>query len=256
MDAIYWNPAGIAAIRRLGYSFGYTQWFADCTFYSGAVAYNVGWASVVGISVVSFQPMEMEETTTMQPAGTGKMLDAADIAIGFVYARQLTDKLSVGGTVRYVQSTLATEKLKTVAMNVGTLLHTGFKSFRIGMSMKNFGNEQRIVSENSEMPTVFNVGGSMEVYGELGDPVSLTGAFEGAYFTDRCQRWNLGGELWLRNLLALRAGYKFQYDAESWSVGAGLKGAFSGHTFHVDVSYTDFGDLLEAPLRLTFSGSF
>ena len=45
----------------------------------------------------------------------------------------------------------------------------------------------------------------------------MTGSFEGAFFTDREQRWNLGGELWIQNLIALRAGYKFKYDAETYT---------------------------------------
>jgi hypothetical protein len=256
MDAIYWNPAGLTGIEKMGYTFGYTQWFANIDFYSGAAAFKIGWGSVVGISVLSFQPPQSEETTILQPLGTGNMVEASDLAVGFVLAKQMTDKLSAGGVIRYVRSTLGPEELQTVVMSVGTLLRTGFRSLRIGMAMKHLGNEQTVVTEKVSMPIVFHVGSAMEVVGDLGDPVSLTAAFEGAYFTDRWQRWNLGGELWVREVLALRAGRKWRYDAETWSVGAGLKGGFSGHNFQVDVSYTDFGDLLEAPIRLTFSGSF
>ena len=105
------------------------------------------------------------------------------------------------------------------------------------------------------MPLVFHTGIAMEVFGNLGDPVSLTGSFEGAFFTDREQRWNLGGELWIQNLVALRGGYKFKYDAETWSVGGGLKGTFGGRSIALDVSYSNFGDLFDAPLRLNLSGS-
>ncbi len=256
IEAIYWNAAGIAKVPRLGYSFGYIQWLADTKFYSGAVAANMRWSTVVGLSVVTFQTPEIIETTTLQPTGTGNMVNTGDTAIGLSVARQMTNKLSAGLTLRYIQSTLGAEKLQALSLSVGTLLHTGFKSFRIGMSMKNLGGEQQIVTEKSSMPTVFHVGGSMEVLGELGDPYSLTGSLEGAYFTDRWQRYNLGAELWVMNTVALRAGYKFRYDEESWSVGAGLKGTFSGRTIHVDVSYSDFGPLLNTPLRLSLSGTF
>lgn len=256
METIYWNPAGIARLRKMGYLFGYTQWFVDSRFYSGAIAYNVGWGSVLGITVVTFQPPDIQETTTLQPTGTGKKVDVGDLAVGLVYAKQLTDKLSASGTIRYVESRLGPRRLKSVALNVSTLLHTGFRSFRIGMSMKNLGNELQLVNQKSDMPLVFHVGSAMELFGNLGDPASLTASFEGAYFVDRWQRYNLGGELWLKGILALRGGYKFRYDEESWSIGAGLKGKFSGHAVHLDFSYSDFGSLLEAPLRLTFSGLF
>ena len=255
MDGIVWNPAGLTKVDRFGYSFGYTQWLVDSRFVTGSLAYNTGRWGVLGVSFVSFALPDMIETTTQQPDGTGNMVDSGDLAIGVVYAYQLTDKLSAAASLRYVQSVLGYETLSAVSVNVSSLMYTGFQSLRIGMNMKNLGGEQEIVSEKSEMPLVFHTGIAMEVFGNLGDPISLTGSFEGAFFTDREQRWNLGGELWIQNMVALRAGYKFKYDAETWSVGAGLKGTFGARSIALDVSYSNFGDLFDAPLRLNLSGS-
>lgn len=255
MDGIVWNPAGLTKVDRFGYSFGYTQWLVDSRFVTGAMAYNTGQWGVIGVSFVNFSLPDMVETTTQQPDGTGNMVDSGDLAVGVVYAYQLTDKLSAAASLRFVQSTLGPETLSAISVNVSSLMYTGFRSLRIGMNMKNLGGEQEIVSEKSEMPLVFHTGIAMEVFGNLGDPVSLTGSFEGAFFTDREQRWNLGGELWIQNLVALRAGYKFKYDAETWSVGGGIKGTFGGRSIALDVSYSNFGDLFDAPLRLNLSGS-
>ena len=255
MDGIVWNPAGLTKVDRFGYSFGYTQWLVDSRFVTGALAYNTRRWGVIGVSFVNFSLPDMVETTTQQPDGTGNMVDSGDLAVGVVYAYQLTDKLSAAASLRFVQSALGPETLSAVSVNVSSLMYTGFRSLRIGMNMKNLGGEQEIVSEKSEMPLVFHTGIAMEVFGNLGDPVSLTGSFEGAFFTDREQRWNLGGELWIQNLVALRAGYKFKYDAETWSVGGGLKGMFGGRSIALDVSYSNFGDLFDAPLRLNLSGS-
>jgi len=255
MDGAVWNPSGLTSIERVGYSLGYTKWLADSKFWSGAIVYKTDYG-VVGASVVSLQFPSITETTTLEPDGTGRTVDVGDIAIGLIYAKQLTDKLSVAGTGRYIQSKLGAQTLSALSFNVSTLMHTGYRSLRLGMNMKNLGGEQEIVSQQSEMPLVFHTGLALEVYGNLGDPVSLTTAFEGAYFTDREQRWNLGGELWLHKVLALRAGYKFRYDEESWSAGVGAKGKFGDRHLQVDVSYSDFGNLFDAPLRLTLSGEF
>lgn len=255
MDGIVWNPAGLTKVDRFGYSFGYTQWLVDSRFVTGSMAYNTKRWGVIGVSFVNFSLPDMIETTTQQPDGTGNMVDSGDLAVGVVYAYQLTDKLSAAASLRFVQSALGPETLSAISVNVSSLMYTGFRSLRIGMNMKNLGGEQEIVSEKSEMPLVFHTGIAMEVFGNLGDPVSLTGSFEGAFFTDREQRWNLGGELWIQNLVALRAGYKFKYDAETWSVGGGLKGTFGGRSIALDVSYSNFGDLFDAPLRLNLSGS-
>lgn len=255
IEGIIWNPAGLTKVDKFGYTFGYTQWLVESKFVTGSLAYNTGQWGVLGVSFVNFSLPDMPETTTMEPDGTGSMVNAGDLAMGLVYAYQLTDKLSAAAALRFVQSTLGPETLSAVSVNVSTLMYTGFQSLRIGMNMKNLGGEQEIVSEKSEMPLVFHTGIAMELYGNLGDPVSLTGSFEGAFFTDREQRWNLGGELWIQNLIALRAGYKLRYDVETWSIGGGLKGKFGGRHIALDVSYSNFGDLFDPPLRLNLSGS-
>jgi len=255
IDGMIWNPAGLTKVNNLAYTFGYTQWLVESSFVTGSLAYNTGQWGVLGLSFVNFTLPDMPETTTMEPDGTGAMVNSGDLALGLVYAYQLTDKLSAAASLRFVQSALGPETLSAVSVNVSTLMYTGFQSLRIGMNMKNLGGEQEIVSEKSEMPLVFHTGIAMELYGNLGDPVSLTGSFEGAFFTDREQRWNLGGELWIQNLIALRAGYKIKYDVETWSIGGGLKGKFGGRHIALDVSYSNLGDLFDPPLRLNLSGS-
>lgn len=256
MDAIFVNPAGIAKIKNLGFSFGYVDYWAGSKFYSGSLAHNVGKNFVIGLSVISFKPPEMEETTTLQPQGTGNMLDTGDIALGLVISRQLTDKLSAGFQIRYIQSKLGPEEISTVSLDLGTLLNTGFRSLRLGMGLRNVSNEKVLLAEISEMPVEFNIGASMEFLGNLGDPLSVTTSFESAYFTDRGQRWHAGAELWAMNIVAVRAGYKWNYDEETWSIGAGLKGGLGERDLRVDIAYTNFGDLLDSPLRVSFSGSF
>ena len=257
VDAIYWNPAGIASIQKAGFTFGYTDWIADSKFYSGAIAINLGYDIVGGISVRSFKPADSEETTPFKPDGTGRMLDLGDTAVGFNVALQMTDKLLVGGSFTYVRSKLDDVEVKSFSINAGTLLHTGFRSLRIGMAMKNLGNAHLGFNARTNLPIVFHAGGSMEVVGELGDPLSVTASVEGAYFTEYWQRWNTGAELWLNNMIALRAGKRFRYETGEWSVGGGLKGEFDGRQVALDFSYTSMGDTgFKEPISVTFSGSF
>ena len=256
IDGIFFNPASIGSMERVGFTFGYMQWLVDSELYSGAVAFNLGYGLVAGISVINYKIADVEETTTLRPGGTGQMLDLGDLAVGFHIARKMTDKLQVGGMFRYVQSKLHLAELTGYSVSAGTLLHTGFRSLRIGMSMKNMGNQQTVVTERAANPILFNIGTSMEIVGELGDPLSVTGSFEGAYFTDTEQRYNLGAELWLNSMIALRAGKKFEYDTDDWSVGAGLRGNFDGRSIALDMAYSSMGSDFDKPIRVTFSGSF
>ena len=254
INSIFWNPAGLTHIERAAYTFSYNRWFADSKLYSGAVAYRFG-ASVFGVSMVSFRTKPFEETTIFEPMGTGKMVEGDDIAFGVAYAYQFTDRLSFGANFRYLQESLFEDSNTTFDASVGTLFYTGFQSFRLAMTLKNFGQDNTVIAESSFMPVVYTIAGAMEVIGKVGDPTYLTLSAENVFAIDYEGRVHMGAELWLANTLALRGGYKWNYDAEDFSVGAGLKRAFGAASLSVDIAYTH-SKFFNAPLRFTVNGTF
>lgn len=254
INSIFWNPAGLTHVERVAYTFSYNQWLAESKLYSGALAYRTG-AATFGVSFVSFQPKEFEETTIFQPKGTGKMVDANDMAIGLAYAYQFTDRLSFGVHFRYLQESLFDKTNETFDIDVGTLFYTGFRSARLAMSLRNFGKDNTVIAESAFMPIVYTIAGAMEVYGKKGDPAYLTLAAENVFAIDYEGRLHFGAELWLVNMLALRGGYKWNYDAEDFSGGVGVKREYNGKSFSADFSYTH-SEYFDAPLRFTVSGAF
>ena len=148
--------------------------------------------------------------------------------------------------------------MTSVMLDVGTHIYTGFRSARIALAMRNFGPDTKVLAADQKflMPMNFDIGAAMEVYGTQDDPTYLTLSFESAYFVDYEQRWQVGGELWLANAIALRGGYKFNHDVEDFSLGAGFKTTFGERSVAVDVSYTNGGRLLSAPLRFSVGGTF
>lgn len=259
VSAIFWNPAGLTSVRGTSWTASYTKWLVESSFFSGAVVRNTGSSrgGAIGISVVSFRTGDIPETTIFQPQGTGQKVSAGDLAIGGVYAVKLTDKFSFASRVSWINQKLYTKSVSTVSVDVGTLFYTGFKSLRLAMAMKNFGPDKKVTDTKFFMPLYYNVGAAAEFYGEKGGPAYLTVAGESAFAADYDLRAHVGAELWLRNLFALRAGYKFNYDTDSFSVGVGLKYEIAKErALTVDVSYSDMGKFFSAPLRLSIGGSF
>ena len=256
INAIFYNPAGLGHITGLAYEFSYTKWLVDTAFYSGAVAYNTK-MGVLGVSVMNYDIGDIEVRTIFSPLGTGEMVKGGATAIGVAYAWKATDKLGLGLRASYVQETLHNDTASSLLLDVGTHFYTGFRSSRIALAMRNFGPDADALNETKFlMPIYFDIGTAMEVYGALGDPASLTVSVESAYAVDYEQRWHMGAELWLANTLALRAGYKLNYDEEDYSFGVGVKGTFGDRKITADVSYTHFGDLLDAPIRVSVGGEF
>jgi hypothetical protein len=75
-------------------------------------------------------------------------LDVGAIALGFSYARALTDKFTMGGQIKYASQRLGTNllgngvivenKVSGLAYDFGTIFYPGFKSFRMGVIFEIF----------------------------------------------------------------------------------------------------------------------
>ena len=257
VSTIFWNPGGLTHVENFEYSFTYTRWFVNTNIYAAAVAKTTSFGTV-GISVISFAPESVEETTTLAAQGTGRMMNPGDLAIGLAYARKLTDKFTFGFQFRYIQEDLFLDKLTTFDIDIGTTIYTGFRSSRISMAMRNLGPDAQVITNRYRIPLDFTLGAAAETYGQQGDPVYMTMAFDYLYNIEREDKYHVGAELWISNMLALRGGYRFKYFSDKgFTVGAGLKRNFTeSRGIRVDFAYTDSGRLFESPLRFTVGGTF
>ena len=78
----------------------------------------------------------------------------------------------------WVQEDLDLQSYFSVDLDFGTLFYTGFRSSRLGMSLRNLGGDKDVIGQIARFPMVFNLSGAAEIYGNLGDPMSITVAVE------------------------------------------------------------------------------
>ena len=264
INAMYFNGAGLTQIKRLAYGVNYTQWLADTKVYSVAAAWNTGSSrgEVIGVSAMVFKPADMEETTILQPDGTGQKIRYNDTVVGLVYAVKFTDKFSFSGKLNYVQEKLYTKTTTTIMFDLGSYFNTGFKSLRVAMGLRNFGPDKAADAAKYFMPLYYNMAVAGEVYGEKGKPFYVTLDAESAFAVDYEQRYHFGAEAWIKDQLALRAGYKHNYDLEQFCAGVGLKQSFKGdRAVTVDVAYSPLKKvsglkLFDPILRVSLGGTF
>lgn len=255
LSAVFYNPAGATQIERYALTASYLKWIVGSSMGTFAIGAKTNVATFA-VNFAYFSTEAFEETTSSQPGGTGRMATAGNLAAGLTIAKQVTDKLSVGGNLRWIQEDLDLQSYSAVDMDFGTLFYTGFYSTRLGMSFRNLGNDKDVIGQKARFPMVFNLSGAAEVYGNLGDPLSLTLAVEQMFFTDGVNHYHFGAEAWIQNMLALRGGYKTGYDSESWTVGAGLRQKLGDQSVGVDVSYSKAEALDEYPIRVSVGIGF
>lgn len=224
VSTLYWNPAGITNLRGFSFAVTHTEWFADISHDFAGIVYRLSSSDVIALNVVALNTGEQEVTTVTQPEGTGIFYDVSDLAIGLSYARVLTDRFSVGLTVKYIQQNMYNESANTFAVDIGTFLRTGFHDLIIAMNMSNFGGSMQLegrdlititdlnnqVSGNYNpdaqlktepwpLPLIFRVGIAMDLVGG-NDPIvasennRFTLAIDGVHPNDNTEKLNIGGE--------------------------------------------------------------
>ncbi|MCK5085968.1 MAG: PorV/PorQ family protein [Melioribacteraceae bacterium] len=283
VSTIYWNPAGITNIPTTSIAVSHSQWFADISHEFAGISIPLSSSDFIAIHAIALNTGEQEVTTVAQPDGAGVFYDVRNLAIGLSYARALTDRFSVGLTVKYVQETLYNESASTVSLDLGSYLRTGFHNLIIGMSISNFGGNMKLegrdliaitdintdvsgnynpdavlTTEGWPLPLMFRVGLSMDMVGGS-DPIisseinRFTLAIEGTHLNDNNERFNFGGEYAWDETVMLRVGYKLNYDQEEWAFGAGLNFPIGNQFLRFDyafIQFTDLGDVSQFSLEL------
>ena len=277
-SAMFYNPAGIALFRSTTDLFvSRTEWIVETKYDAVAIVQNFGNWGNVGLSFITCDYGDIQGTvvsSTDKGYEDTELLDVGAYAVGVAYARQLTDKFSLGAHVKYANQHLGNNdyieeetgdrlnvdnKVSGLAYDLGTLFYPGFRSFRMGMSIRNFSPQFVYQSTEFELPLTFTLGFAMDLFDfmpSLGETQSLVLAVDMVHPRDYTERLNVGGEYWYMDMIALRGGYRFNYDEESFTAGAGIKYEIEGGLgLKIDYSYCEM-EFFDAINRLSLGVSF
>jgi len=268
LSAIFYNPAGIAKMHSQFDIFGNrTNWIADISYNAAGLVINAGIWGNFGISFISTDYGNVMGTRVAETEKgfeeTGQ-LDGGSFAAGVSYARELTDKFAVGGQIKYTAQNLGENllevggepienKVSGFAYDLGTIFYPGFKSFRLGMVIRNFSPQFKYEETPFQLPLTFYLGFAMDILDFFGEhpEYSFVMDIDAIHPRDYTERLHVGGEFWYKNMLAVRGGYKFNYDEEDFTVGVGMH--VGG--IKLDYAYGNFG-VFNAVNRVSFGISF
>jgi hypothetical protein len=266
---LYWNPASISRLTKSEFAVSYSEWFVGTKYNWVGLVYKVDENNSFGISINQLDYGEETVTTESDPEGTtGEKWDASDIALGISYSRNLTDRFSVGATVKYIRQQIWHETASAFALDVGLLFYTQLEGLRLGMNITNFGSEMqldgkdlyqsididnRTSSGNNEniagalstdswmLPLYFTVGLGYDVVNT--EQWKICTGLDAIYPNNQNAFLNAGGEITWNDMISLRAGYNSIMKSQSLAkicAGIGVKYDFGPFYAKVDYSYNDY----------------
>jgi len=280
-EALFWNPGGLAVIENHEITSTYINWIFDTQ--QGALAYALplGGIGAVGVQIQYVDFGEFEEAIASSPyikdpntpGLTGRTFHPFSYLVGVSYARSLTDKFSTGISVKYVHESLFNGESVTAMISqdsyqqvhtwangflfdFGVKYFTGFRSIQIAASVQNFGANVKYAKESNPVPLLFRFGVSADVIGTDAllvrqEKNRLGIAFDLFQPNDYTQQAHLGVEYEFMRAFSLRCGYKFNYDYEGLTLGAGVKQKVGPVDLLLDYSYGSIGTYLGNVQRIS-----
>lgn len=276
VTALQWNPAGIASLNRISAAYINANLYADIKHQFVGVVVPVGLNNFFGFSLNYVDIGKIEKTTVDSPEGTGLFFENYNMAAGISYSRMLTDRVTFGATGRWVQEQIWEQKATGFSADIGIIFSPNVSGLKIGMSITNFGPDMTMDNgplttfsyeprdgmdgvgnrdldaqfqvEQYPLPISFQLGAAVDVMGANSSFVAnrsnrISMIFEVNDSFDNEMRAKYGMEYEWRRILALRAGYKQNYDLATFSFGGGLKIPVRGMDLRFDYGMADYGDL-------------
>ncbi|MDP3683142.1 MAG: PorV/PorQ family protein [Ignavibacteria bacterium] len=282
VDGVFWNPAGVALTEGQQFSTAFIKWIFDTRQFALAYSLSLSDYGAVGLQLQYNDYGTFEEAKAVTGLGsdyypgqefpylTGRTFKPYSYIVGLTYASRLTDHFSTGITVKYTHESLYDQDQipiidrtdttnqsnvntygSVVLFDFGVHYNTGFRTVQVGASVQNFGPDVIYAKDKSPVPMLFRIGMAADLIGEnsllLEDESNRLGvAFDIFQSNDYDQQQHLGIEYEFAKTIALRAGYKVNYDVEGFTFGGGIKHKIASFKFSFDYAYGAMGSYVGA----------
>lgn len=251
--SLYWNPAGMLGVDGFALSASHNDWLLDISHDYMSLVLPIRPSEKIGLSITALTMGERPVRTLEAPDGNGLSYNVMDLAVSAGYARQVTDRLSIGVVGKYIQLMAYNETASTLAMDVGSILRTDFYGLKLGMTLSNFGGDFQfsgrdlivkadidgdidgnyssdvdLRTEPWPLPLMIRIGIALDLMGS-GDALlpsqnsRLTLAVDADHPNDGPEHVNLGLEYAVKEMVYFRGGYRHNYDQEMFTMGMGVR---------------------------------
>jgi len=251
VNAVYWNPGGLASVKNNEAEAMYVKWFEDTSLgYMGFVMPVTGGAVGFGITALS--------TTDMEKRGLDETLvdkfDAQDIAVGFSYGKNVKN-FGVGLGLKAIQTRIDTEKSNlALAIDLGCLkqVSVGNNKLNLSASVQNIGTGIKYINKKDPLPGIIRIGAG---YFLLND--KMIASIDLNLPRDNKINANFGFEYRIVTgnlVMPVRVGYSTLNDFETIDgISAGFGIGFVN--YNLNFAWVPYGDLGDT-MRLSIGGKF
>lgn len=234
-NAVFWNSGGLGRVTSVQFGLSHHEWFGGIRDEDLGLALPLG-PGCLGIGAVFSSTRDIEIWDPDNGDGASATARSGYAAVG--YGLPVSRKLSCGIAAKALYDDLIGQTGTGFCADAG-LLYEPWRKVRVGLSLQNLGPNMRYGDGGYALPMAARFGASCEhqlfrLLFDAGLPLVGTPDF------------HVGGEYRLKNVLALRAGYRL--GPQDWDELSLLTGVTAGlgvnlGMFSLDYAFTPYGNL-------------
>lgn len=243
VDALYWNPAGLATFRSSQVTFEHAPMPLETSFQYVAYAQPVYALGSIGVGIVNLGSSNVPRID-VNNAEVGSF-DSRETGYLAAYAHRFGDKLSLGSTAKMVQKSVDGRSESGFGLDAGGLYRMTEK-VSFGATLKNLLRPSYDYATDKEtFPTLLRTGAAVDWLNS-----HLTTAFdlEKTIGARQGWRWHFGMEGFVIDNVFLRAGV----DQHEFTTGLGLK--WRSVQFDYGIGFQELGTQNRFSVKMFFGG--
>lgn len=270
LESIYWNPAGIDITDYSANAlFSTRSYIADMSMNFAAVSGKFGEVGTFALSFRALNIGDIPVTTMDQPDGTGQIINPNYFILSLNYAKQLTDRISVGAGFNLINESIDRVSATGLSFDFGVQYRNLFEvpGLALGVVVKNLGPQMKfdgnglfvtaddpnasrgptflkIETQSADLPSEMSIGLSYAYQINSENLLHFSSTFQNNNYT--FDNYSFGLEYSFKNLFYLRGGYLLSPQADdktpnifqNYTLGAGLNlRELSGVNINVDYAF-------------------
>jgi long-subunit fatty acid transport protein len=217
-SAVYWNPAGLGRLEDNSAQFSHYDWLQDIkveNFYAAFPLQSV--ALGIGITYVDFGTLQSYD----ESGNPGEELSLYNMAAVFSIAGMISEDISLGASVKYIEQSFDLVKGQGIAGDIGLIAK--WDGVDIGLAILNMGAGLKFETVEENLPTEFRGGISFRQFNRR-VLFSLEGhaPLRGEMSVHQGVEYQLANQLFARSGLVYQTNSQADQSALKYNLGFGV----------------------------------
>ncbi|MBU2574484.1 MAG: PorV/PorQ family protein [Elusimicrobia bacterium] len=257
VNAISYNPAGLASTKGVELAFSHTNWLMDSKHDFIGIGMPIKVDSrqntvdslwIVGLGLTRLTNGSIESRNADRSVSGN--FSSYDQSVGVALAKTI-GRSHVGMGVKYIESSVAGEKARAMAVDLGITRGLANLPVSVGLSVQNLGTPMKYINQKDPLPLTFSAGMLFSIVPGLNMAFDLK-----RLVYDRQTNVSFGTEYSFIPGFALRSGCMMNNNTiGSKNIGFSVGTGINFWNTQIDYSVTPFGELGDAQ-RITLKKKF